>query len=170
MWGLLSNFILSFLFLQSTADIQGVAQKNWRTFLWSVSKVLISIICHVGFVACLLIVVWSRDQVTHKDLAEDQRYHRYYLVASSLAGLLYVVMLVEAAACDTYHYIRTFSQTTSVQEYIQVRVCTPLTHQDRHSGHEWVLTVHFLWDVITRPYVNFNAVYLHCCWRSSVNE
>ena len=135
MWGLLSNFILSFLLLQSTTDIQGVAQKNWRTFLWSVSKVLISIICHVGFVACLLIVVWSRDQVTHKDLAEDQRYHRYYLVASSLAGLLYVVMLVEAAACDTYHYIRTFSQTTSVQEYIQVRVCIHLTRQDRLSGH-----------------------------------
>ena len=86
-----------------------------------------SVCAHVGFIGCLVVVIWSRHGARPAGSRNEETNHlyQYYLIASSLAGFLYIVMLVEAAACDTYNYIRGFSGAQIVDEYIA------LVHESR---------------------------------------
>ena len=93
---------------------------------WPLAKVFISVAVHVGFFTCIAIVVWSRRTVAlaGEDAVptEARRLYRFYLIASSFAGFFYIVMMVEAAACDTYSHLRSFRADLPADDYLE-RVC-----------------------------------------------
>ena len=61
----------------------------------------VSIVSHLGFLGCIFVITWSRRH-EHADGTDSNKYYHYYLISSSFAGLFYIIVLVEAAACDTY--------------------------------------------------------------------
>lgn len=71
-------------------------------------------------------------------------FYHCYLIASMLAGLFYILLLVEAAASDTYKYIRSYSSLQTAEEFVdRVRDARPLVRwhavcyhfEYRQAGH-----------------------------------
>ena len=79
--------------------------------VWPIAKTCLSIFAHLGFLASIGVVVWcfSVNQPPNRNV---------YIVASLLAGLLYILVLVEAAASDVYKALRKFRDKLAAGDYI----------------------------------------------------
>lgn len=113
--------------------------------LWPIFKIITSILAHIGFICCLVIVIWSCKQYGSQSpvlpKGTESNYHYYYLISSSIAGGLYIIVLVEAASSETYQYIRNFSAAQSAEEYVErVRDARPLVRWHAECYHYEIRT------------------------------
>lgn len=110
--------------------------------MWTYAKIAASFVAHAGFFACLGTVIWTRRAaLVEDDPAVTKRLYHYYLIASSVAGFLYIVMMVEAAACDTYRALLSFTALQSLKEYIdEVREARPKLRWHARNYHFEVRT------------------------------
>ena len=83
-------------------------QSVWYT------KTIASIIAHIGVVICL-VVIFTTDST------------RLSICMGLILSALYIVVLVEAALCDTRTYLRHFTDSLSAEGYVErVRDARPM--------------------------------------------